>query len=336
MARRAQNEDGGWGDTERGRSNVAATLLVQRAFRLTGVPAKYEGLTDRADEYLESQGGIAALRKRHGRDKSLSAPILASAALAGLVPWRQVPALPFEYTCLPQSWYGTLQLPVVSCAIPVLATVGQLKFHHDPPRNPITRLLRMAARKRSLAVIERMQPESGGFLESTPLTAFVVMSLASMGLATASRRATRRRVSAGVGPQRRQLADRDEPGHVEHVAGDERAGGANVDPTPTIRSPTVRSKRLPWALPGLTRRMIRTRRSAITWRPSHVANPAALDENCVDWLLDCQHDECTSLQRRRSRADGRGPICRAACPSRTTRRARSIALAAPGGIAIRT
>ena len=58
-----QNEDGGWGDTERGRSNIAATLLVQAAFRLTCVPAKYEGLTDRADEFLESQGGIAALAK---------------------------------------------------------------------------------------------------------------------------------------------------------------------------------------------------------------------------------------------------------------------------------
>ena len=74
--------------------------------------------------------------KRYGRDKSLTAPILANAALAGLVPWRQVPALPFEYAGLPQKWYSYLQLPVVSYAIPVLAAVGQLKFHHDPPRNP--------------------------------------------------------------------------------------------------------------------------------------------------------------------------------------------------------
>ena len=58
-----QNEDGGWGDTEQGRSNIAATLLVQSAFRLTCVPAKYEGLIERADEYLESHGGIAALRE---------------------------------------------------------------------------------------------------------------------------------------------------------------------------------------------------------------------------------------------------------------------------------
>src|SRR5436853_546155 len=34
-----QNEDGGWGDTDRDRSNLVATMLVQAAFRLTGVPA---------------------------------------------------------------------------------------------------------------------------------------------------------------------------------------------------------------------------------------------------------------------------------------------------------
>ena len=32
-------------------------------------------------------------------------------------------------------------------------------------------------------LVERMQPESGGFLEATPLTSFVVMSLASVGRA---------------------------------------------------------------------------------------------------------------------------------------------------------
>jgi squalene-hopene/tetraprenyl-beta-curcumene cyclase len=36
---------------------------------------------------------------------------------------------------------------------------------------------------RSLSVLERMQPISGGFLEATPLTSFVVMSLASSGQA---------------------------------------------------------------------------------------------------------------------------------------------------------
>jgi squalene-hopene/tetraprenyl-beta-curcumene cyclase len=177
-----QNDDGGWGDTDGGRSNPAATMLVQAAFRLTCVPAKYEGMTERAEEYIESQGGVAALKKWYGKDKTMLAPVLATSALAGLLPWRQVPALPFELACLPQAWHPRLRLPVVSCAIPALVAVGQLKFHHDSPQNPATRLARMTARKPSLAAVARMQPESGGFLEATPLTSFVVMSLASMGL----------------------------------------------------------------------------------------------------------------------------------------------------------
>src|SRR5262249_40631907 len=50
-----------------------------------------------------------------------------------------------------------------------------------PPRNPITRLLRWLARGRSLTVLESIQPSGGGFLEATPLTSFVVLSLASIG-----------------------------------------------------------------------------------------------------------------------------------------------------------
>src|SRR4051812_4637826 len=43
LARR-QNEDGGWADCEGAESNIAATMLVQAAFRLTGIPAKYADL----------------------------------------------------------------------------------------------------------------------------------------------------------------------------------------------------------------------------------------------------------------------------------------------------
>lgn len=177
-----QNHDGGWGDTEQGRSNLAATMATRAALRLTCVPAKYEGLTDRADGYIAAQGGYVGLKKQHGRDKSISAPVLANCALAGLVPWRHVPALPFELACAPQSWQSRLRLPVASYAIPTLVAVGQLKFRHDRPRNPITRALRVAACRKSLAVVERLQPASGGIMESTPLTAFVVMGLAGAGL----------------------------------------------------------------------------------------------------------------------------------------------------------
>ncbi|MFM8222285.1 MAG: prenyltransferase/squalene oxidase repeat-containing protein, partial [Planctomycetaceae bacterium] len=52
-----------------------------------------------------------------------------------------------------------------------------------PPRNPLTRWIRNAARAPSLRVLERIQPASGGYLEATPLTSFVTMSLAALGQA---------------------------------------------------------------------------------------------------------------------------------------------------------
>ncbi len=177
-----QNDDGGWGDTDRSRSNIATTMLVQAAFHLTGVPAKYANLLERADQYVESQGGIAGLKRRYGSDQTFAVPILANCALADMVPWRKVSALPFELACLPQRWYHRLRLSVVSYAIPALVAIGQARYYHAPPRNPLMRWLRAAAKKRSLAVLEEIQPSSGGFLEATPLTSFVVMSLASMGL----------------------------------------------------------------------------------------------------------------------------------------------------------
>ena len=70
-------------------------------------------------------------------------------------------------------------MPVVSYAIPALVAIGQARYFHAPPRNPITRLIRWLSITRSLKVLRRMQPDSGGYLEATPLTSFVVMSLAS-------------------------------------------------------------------------------------------------------------------------------------------------------------
>jgi len=177
-----QNDDGGWGDTDRSLSNIATTMLVQAAFHLTGVPAKTTDLLQRADQYVEKQGGIAALKRRYEGDKTFAVPILANCALADMVAWRKVPALPFELACVPQRWYHHMQLPVVSYAIPALVAIGQAIFYHRRPRNPIVRWIRGLARRRSLAVLEGMQPEGGGFLEATPLTSFVVMSLASIGL----------------------------------------------------------------------------------------------------------------------------------------------------------
>jgi squalene-hopene/tetraprenyl-beta-curcumene cyclase len=178
-----QNADGGWGDTDRSLSNIATTMLVRAAFQLTCVPADHGDLLVRADRYLRSHGGIAGLRRRYGRDKTFAVPILTNCALAGLVPWKAVSPLPFELACFPQSWFRFLRLPVVSYAIPALVAIGQARYFHRKPSNPLVRWWRSASVDKSLRVLEQMQPASGGFLEATPLTSFVVMSLASIGQA---------------------------------------------------------------------------------------------------------------------------------------------------------
>src|SRR4051794_19631344 len=91
-----QNPDGGWGDCVGAHSNLIATMLVQAAFRLTGIPAKYADAMDRADDYVAIAGGVSGLRRECGRDRSLLAAILSNCALAGMVPWRQIPTLQFE------------------------------------------------------------------------------------------------------------------------------------------------------------------------------------------------------------------------------------------------
>src|SRR5262249_28226268 len=66
-------------------------------------------------------------------------------------------------------------------ALPALISIGQLRHHKAPTRNPVTRILRNLTRSATLDLLDRIQPSSGGFLEATPLTSFVVMSLAAAG-----------------------------------------------------------------------------------------------------------------------------------------------------------
>jgi squalene-hopene/tetraprenyl-beta-curcumene cyclase len=103
-------------------------------------------------------------------------------AVTGRIGWDPVLPLPFELAALPQSWFGALQLPVVSYALPALIAIGQTIHHHAPSKNPIARVLRNSVKTKTLARLDKLQPPNGGFLEATPLTAFVTMSLASMGL----------------------------------------------------------------------------------------------------------------------------------------------------------
>ena len=63
-----QNEDGGWPDAEGGRSSLAATLLVEAAYQVTGVPAKASGLLERAEAFVQSAGGVKAFREQYKDD----------------------------------------------------------------------------------------------------------------------------------------------------------------------------------------------------------------------------------------------------------------------------
>lgn len=95
--------------------------------------------------------------------------------------WEHVPQLPFELAAVPPACYRWLRLPVVSYALPALIAIGQARHRQRPTRNPLTRLARRAARARTLRQLEAIQPRGGGFLEATPLTSFVVMSLVAAG-----------------------------------------------------------------------------------------------------------------------------------------------------------
>ena len=182
------NPDGGWGDTTKSISNISTTTLCWAAFHQA--PEKYSATVAAADAWLtEAAGGTSpeklapAIIRRYGKDRTFSAPILTHCALAGKVDWRDVLPLPFELAALPQRWFAALRLPVVSYALPALIAIGQCRHHHRPTWNPITRVLRNLTRKKTLQVLEAIQPPNGGFLEATPLTSFVTMSLAGIGLA---------------------------------------------------------------------------------------------------------------------------------------------------------
>lgn len=185
---RHQNPDGGFGDTVLSVSNISTTMLVHAVFHFAAGlgcsdPAgRYPQVCAAAADYVQRSGGVPALLQRYGRDRTFSVPILTHCALAGIVDWRDVIPLPFELACVPQKFYAALRLPVVSYALPALIAIGQVIFRKQGHWNPLLRWLRNASIRRSLQVLQSIQPVNGGFLEATPLTSFVCMSLIGCGL----------------------------------------------------------------------------------------------------------------------------------------------------------
>jgi squalene-hopene/tetraprenyl-beta-curcumene cyclase len=189
-----QNGDGGWGDTIRSRSNISTTAIVWGALSMVPAEEGAAAAVERAAAWLRNVAGDItpdAIRKsilrRYGNDQTFSVPILTVLALtgklgpSGATAWRSVPQLPFELAAFPHRWFQHLRLPVVSYALPALIAIGQVRHRFAPSRNPVTRSLRNGVRRWTHKVLREMQPESGGYLEATPLTSFVVMSLAGAG-----------------------------------------------------------------------------------------------------------------------------------------------------------
>lgn len=184
-----QNEDGGWGDTILSRSNISTTILCWCCFSISRSRNRYESTVNRAESWLHREAGgidpatlVEAILRRYGKDRTFSVPILTVMAIAerlGDSPsaWRIIPQLPFELAALPHQLFGWLQLPVVSYALPALIAIGQARHHHRPSRNPVLRLARNRLKNRTLGLLSDIQPSTGGYLEATPLTSFVVMSL---------------------------------------------------------------------------------------------------------------------------------------------------------------
>lgn len=177
---RTQNADGGWGDTEISRSNLAATLLVLSADAIRR--CLDEEQRGRARAFTEKLGGLAAgLRRAYGSDLTFQTPLRLAAAGANLLPWREVDALPFELALAPRRLLGALRLPMVSYALPALVCVGLARHSRAPSRCPPRRWLRELSAERALNLILKMQPASGGYLEAVPITAFCLMGLQAAG-----------------------------------------------------------------------------------------------------------------------------------------------------------
>jgi squalene-hopene/tetraprenyl-beta-curcumene cyclase len=202
------NADGGWGDTTISRSNLSTTTLCWAAFGAAsaeaqigavapsgGALARPTHVESRAERWLQDAVGSSdihalarAVAERYGKDRTFSAPILTMCALSGRFgtgpdAWEEVIQLPFELAAIPSRFYSILRLPVVSYALPALIAVGQAKHFHAPTGNAIIDGVRNWLKPRTLEILRGIQPSSGGFLEATPLTSFVAMSLAGSGQA---------------------------------------------------------------------------------------------------------------------------------------------------------
>lgn len=189
--RQTINADGSYGDTPESPGNISTSLLVYAALNLFSNKMDWVKLHQRKiAEYLksyrvdvESQQVTQTILNHYRNDYTFSVPILALCGLCGIpgkTAFSRIPQLPFELALLPRSFYRLFNLSVVSYAIPALIAVGILIFRKK--RSTLFwRIIRRYSTGKALKILHKMLPESGGYLEAIPLTAFVAISLIHSG-----------------------------------------------------------------------------------------------------------------------------------------------------------
>jgi prenyltransferase beta subunit len=182
------NSDGGYGDTPESESNVSTTLLCYAAIYFCQ-PHNQAGksILNSIEKFLETKGIslgshniISSVLRFYGSDYTFSVPILSMLAICEVLPpdaYEHIPRLPFELSLLPASLYRLFNLQVVSYAIPALIAVGifihsRRKSKFSPGNIYRNRCIGPAIKK-----LFSIMPDSGGFLEAIPLTAFAGMCL---------------------------------------------------------------------------------------------------------------------------------------------------------------
>ena len=187
------NDDGGYGDTVDSPANISTTLLCWSAFNLSKNLGRDDSATEaKIEKWLRNEAGsiepeniCQKILKVYGDDHTFSVPILTTLAISGRLgdnPWGYVLQLPFELSVFPAGLFKFLKLEVVSYALPALITIGLVR--HNKRRSAINPLswFRSLVTKKALKKLATIQPVNGGFLEATPLTGFVLMSLCESGL----------------------------------------------------------------------------------------------------------------------------------------------------------
>lgn len=182
------NSDGGFGDTPESESNVSTSLLSYAAICYCNNNDQIGTYKLKViEKYLETKGITlnshnitASILEFYGSDYTFSVPILSMLVICGVIgddAIRYIPRLPFELSLLPSSYYRFFNLQVVSYAIPALIGVGIFIHTKRKSRFSFGNIYRDSCIAPAVKKLISIMPDSGGFLEAIPLTAFVSMCL---------------------------------------------------------------------------------------------------------------------------------------------------------------